>query len=131
MKPRVLVVEDQIAVMEQICDFLEWIGLDVVGKAKNGKEAVDLYERANPDLVTMDLKMPLMDGAEATREIIANDDGARILVFTSLDIDGTTPDENGLLDKALGAGAIGAVSKFSKAGIAKKLEELFPGEVDL
>ncbi|MEU6882117.1 response regulator transcription factor [Streptomyces sp. NPDC046712] len=60
--------------------------LDVVGEAGNGAEAVDLAETLRPDVIVMDLRMPGMDGIEATRRIMA-DQGTRILVLTTFDDD--------------------------------------------
>jgi len=130
MKPRILVVEDQSIVMEQVCDFLEWIGCEVVGKANDGSSAVERYSELLPDLVTMDLIMPSMNGAEATGAILEKHPGAKVLVFTSLDVDGGGI-EDGLVRKALGNGAIGAVCKFSKTGIATEMKRLFGPSLDI
>ena len=57
--------------------------MEVVGEAINGREAVDLAEKLNPDVILMDLVLPEMDGIEAIRTIISKQPGARILVFTT------------------------------------------------
>jgi DNA-binding NarL/FixJ family response regulator len=62
-------------------------GIEVVGEAADGAEAVDLAERLGPDVVLMDVRMPIMDGIEATRRIVANDSGVRVLVLTTFDLD--------------------------------------------
>jgi DNA-binding NarL/FixJ family response regulator len=56
--------------------------IEVIGEAKNGREAVAMAERFNPDVVVMDLDMPEIDGTSATREIIAKGLGTRVLVLT-------------------------------------------------
>ena len=76
----------------------------VVGEAKNGEEAIRLAKRHRPDVVVMDLVMPVKDGVEATREIVADVPSAKILILTTF---ATSAD----LQRALDAGAAGAVSK--------------------
>ncbi len=131
MKPRVMVVEDQEMVMEQICDFLEWIGCEVVERAFNGEEAIEKYDHSGIELVTMDLMMPELDGAEATRRILQNDPEAKIVVFTSIDVDSDSGKENSLVRKALDYGANSAVCKFSKTGISDELAKIFGKRLDL
>jgi two-component system chemotaxis response regulator CheY len=59
-------------------------GFEICGEAVNGIEAVQLYERLKPDLVTMDITMKEKDGLEAAREILAKDPDARIVMVTAL-----------------------------------------------
>jgi NarL family two-component system response regulator LiaR len=81
---RVLIVDDQVIVREGICLLLSQVeGIDVVGEAGDGQQAVALTESLAPDLILMDLVMPRMDGIEATRHITATHKDARILVLTS------------------------------------------------
>ena len=104
---RVLVADDQAAVrggFAALVDAQE--SMAVVGEATNGREAVDLARRANPHVVLMDIRMPLLDGLEATR-LICGDDGlthTRVLVLTTFDLDEYTYD-------ALRAGASGFLLK--------------------
>jgi DNA-binding NarL/FixJ family response regulator len=79
-------------------------GLQVVAEAANGEEAIEAYERLRPDIVLMDLRMPLMDGLAATRAILADDPNARIIVLTTYD-----GDED--IHRALAAGARGYLLK--------------------
>jgi DNA-binding NarL/FixJ family response regulator len=60
--------------------------LEIVGEAGNGADAVELAERLHPDVVLMDVRMPVLDGVEATRRIVAAD-SAKVLVMTTFDLD--------------------------------------------
>jgi DNA-binding NarL/FixJ family response regulator len=79
-------------------------GLQVVAEAANGEEAIEAYARLHPDIVLMDLRMPVMDGLTATRAILADDPNARIVVLTTYD-----GDED--IHRALAAGARGYLLK--------------------
>jgi DNA-binding NarL/FixJ family response regulator len=79
-------------------------GLQVVAEAANGEEAIEAYARLRPDIVLMDLRMPVMDGLTATRAILADDPNARIIVLTTYD-----GDED--IHRALAAGARGYLLK--------------------
>jgi len=78
--------------------------IEVVAEASNGLEAVEKAARLHPTVVLMDIRMPDLDGLEATRRIIASDAGARILILTTFDLDE-------YVYEALGAGASGFVLK--------------------
>lgn len=68
---RVVIAEDEAITMMQLQLLLKQAGLQVVGRAKNGKEAVDIILRERPDVVLMDIRMPLMDGLEAADRILS------------------------------------------------------------
>ena len=109
MTIRVLIAEDQRIVREGIIALLEdEPEIDIVGEATNGQEAVHLVERLRPDVVLMDLQMPVMDGPEATRRIRAQVPEARILVLTTY-----ATDE--FIFKALRSGAQGYLLKDASA----------------
>lgn len=102
---RVLIVDDEPLFLELVEVMLESEGdLELVGKARNGKEAVKLASTLDPDLIVMDISMPVMDGINATREIRARDPGASILILTG----GTSIAE---IDQARKAGAAGYLTK--------------------
>ncbi len=77
---------------------LEQNGYEVVGEAENGADAVEKYAQLRPDVVTMDITMPQMDGISAIREIMKIDPGARIIVVSAM---GQKP----MVIEALNAGA--------------------------
>jgi DNA-binding NarL/FixJ family response regulator len=78
--------------------------LEVVGEAADGEEAISAVARLNPDVVLMDIRMPGLDGLEATRRIVAGTDPPRILVLTTFDLDS-------YVYTALAAGASGFILK--------------------
>jgi DNA-binding NarL/FixJ family response regulator len=87
---RVLVADDQALVRGGFVVLLESDpALEVVGEAANGREAVELARSTHPDVVLMDIRMPEMDGIEATRQITSHPDceGTRVLVLTTFDLD--------------------------------------------
>jgi len=85
---RVLICDDQPLVR---AGFRTILGskrdIEVVGEAENGAEAVALAERRRPDVILMDIRMPVLDGVEATRRLVADGTPARILVLTTFDLD--------------------------------------------
>ena len=83
---------------------LEARGCEVVGTAGDGREAVDVVRRTEPDVVLMDIRMPVMDGIAATRELTEAGSPSRVLVLTTYDLDRYVYD-------ALGAGAAGFLLK--------------------
>ena len=89
MTIRVLLVDDQQLVRTGFRMILaDEEGIEVVGEAANGREAVDTAARLRPELVVMDIRMPVMDGVEATRLISASGpDAPRVLVLTTFDTD--------------------------------------------
>jgi DNA-binding NarL/FixJ family response regulator len=105
MTTRVLVADDQSMVRAGFRMLLsEEPDIDVVAEASNGLEAVEKATRFRPTVVLMDIRMPELDGLEATRRILAADDTTRILILTTFDLDE-------YVYEALRAGASGFVLK--------------------
>lgn len=82
MNIKVMVVDDSRAMRAALCSTLESEGLEIVGQAKNGREAVELARKLQPDVILMDIKMPLMDGFEATRLIKKEFPHIKIIALT-------------------------------------------------
>jgi len=88
-KIRLLIVDDQVLFLESLSTFLRNYAadIDVVGLAKNGSEALEKAAALHPDIVLMDVHMPVMDGVEATGRLIAAHPGIRILILSTYDVD--------------------------------------------
>ena len=85
---RVVVADDQALVRTGFRMILTADGIDVVAEATTGTEAIDAVRRTRPDVVLMDIRMPGLDGLEATRRILASEgDGPRVLMLTTFDLD--------------------------------------------
>ena len=84
MGKRVMIVDDSAFMRKRLRKEVESHGAEVVGEAKNGDEAVQLYQELKPDLVTMDVTMRGKDGLSASKEILALDSNAKIVVVTIL-----------------------------------------------
>ncbi|MEU6997941.1 response regulator transcription factor [Nonomuraea sp. NPDC046570] len=86
--PRVVIVDDQALVRTGFRMILASDGIDVVAEAADGAEAVAAVRRTRPDVVLMDIRMPRMDGLEATRRILTGGaDETRVLILTTYDLD--------------------------------------------
>jgi len=104
---RILIADDHQLVRQGLMALLSVKpGIEVIGQAADGVEAVELARSLEPDIVLLDLLMPNKDGIEATREIKAEDPDARILIITSF-----SEDEN--VYQAIKAGALGYLLKDS------------------
>lgn len=81
---KILLVDDESHVRKYVGLIARTLGSPRVVEASNGREAVETYQRENPDLVLMDVNMPILDGIGALREIMALDPNAVVIMLTSL-----------------------------------------------
>ncbi|MDZ7910593.1 MAG: response regulator transcription factor [Rhodococcus sp. (in: high G+C Gram-positive bacteria)] len=121
---RLLIVDDQRLVragLRMLCESTE--DIDVVGEGANGAEAIRLAAEMSPDVILMDLRMPGLDGIEATRHILASGSAPKVLVLTTFDDDDH-------LYPALAAGAAGFLVKDTEpAALLDAIRRVVDGEL--
>ena len=83
MPLKVIIADDSIITVKKLLVLMEGLGHQVVATASTGREAINAYRQHRPDLMTMDISMPDMDGMEATAQIVAEFPEARIMMVTS------------------------------------------------
>jgi len=114
MPTRVLIADDSEFMRNLLREILEG-EFDIVGEAENGVEAVDMYGEYSPDLVMMDIVMPIRDGIEATAEIMDADPDATIIMCTSVG-------QEAKMKSAIKAGAEGYITKpFQKPNVLEAI----------
>jgi DNA-binding NarL/FixJ family response regulator len=120
---RVIVVDDQDIVRDGLVTVLSLLdGVTVVGSGGDGAQAIDLVAEHRPDVVLMDLRMPVLDGAQATARIVADHPGTAVLVLTTFDDDAS-------IAEALRAGARGYLTKdASRDDLAAALRSVARGQ---
>jgi DNA-binding NarL/FixJ family response regulator len=101
---KILIADDHALFRDSLRSLLEAHGLEVLGEARNGREAVELARKLKPDVVLMDLSMPEMDGLSATRLISADQPEVKVVVLTA-------SDEDAKLFEAIKSGAQGYLLK--------------------
>jgi DNA-binding NarL/FixJ family response regulator len=125
-KIRVLVVDDHTIVRDGICALLALAGdIEVVGEAGNGSEALRMVKELMPDVVLMDMAMPIMGGLEATRRICKEFPGMRVLALTQYD-------DKEYVFPVIEAGASGFISKASASSeLASGIRAVYHGDAYL
>jgi len=114
----ILIVDDAAFMRLTIRKMLEKNGIEVVGEAENGIEAISEYNKLKPDLVTMDITMPEMTGIDALKEIMKQDSKARIIMITAMG-------QEALVKEAVMNGAKGFVVKpFNEEHILQTIRQL-------
>jgi len=114
MAVRVLIVDDALFMRSMIRDIFSREGFEVVGEAENGAEAVRLTRELKPDLITMDIVMPVMDGITALRQIVQADGTANVVMVSALG-------QESLIAEAIEAGARDFIVKPVQAGRVLKV----------
>ena len=121
MPAKVLIADDSEFMRNLLREVLEE-DHEIVGEAENGVEAVDLYGKMEPDLVMMDIVMPIQDGIDATAEIKELDPGATVVMCTSVG-------QEEKMKEAVRAGADGYITKpFQKPSVIQAIEDVVPAE---
>lgn len=117
MGKTVLIVDDAVFMRMKLKDILENNGYDVIGEAGNGQEAIDLFKAEKPDLVTMDITMPEMDGIEALKGIKEVDSDAVVIMCSAMG-------QQAMVMEAIQAGAVDFIVKpFDTDRVLKSLEK--------
>jgi DNA-binding NarL/FixJ family response regulator len=122
----VIIVDDQELIREGLSIILDaQPDLEVVGQAANGQEAITLVNRVQPDVILMDIKMPVLNGIEATRQIKAKHPKAQILILT-------TYSEDELIFEGVRAGALGYLLKdITRGDLAEAVRGAVRGEAQI
>jgi len=117
---RVLIVDDARIIRSMLKTIFTKLNILVVGEAVNGQEAVQIYDELKPDLVTMDITMPGMDGLTAARNILARHPGAKIIMITSLG-------QEIVMREAIRLGALDFIVKpFEESRIISAVQRVLP-----
>jgi len=126
MAIRVMVVDDQELIREGLSIILDaQPDLEVVGQAANGQEAIELVDRGWPDVILMDIKMPVMNGIEATRQIKSQHPKIQVLILT-------TYSEDELIFEGVRAGASGYLLKdITRGDLAEAVRGAAQGEAQI
>jgi len=118
MGAKILIVDDAAFMRMMLTDILVEHGHKIVGEAPDAKEALRLYKKLKPDLVTMDIIMPGINGIEAVKKIIQVDPKAKILMVSAMG-------QQALLKEAIEAGAKGFVVKpFKPEKVIEEVEKI-------
>jgi two-component system chemotaxis response regulator CheY len=116
---KILIVDDAVFMRIKLKDILEKNGYEVAGEAQNGQEAFDQYQETKPDLVTMDITMPEVDGLEALKMIREADPNAKVIMCSAMG-------QQGMVMDAIRAGAIDFIVKpFDTERVIKALDKAF------
>ena len=119
MKLRVLIVDDAIFMRKMISDILVENGMEIAGEADTGAKAIEKYAELRPDLVTMDIIMPEMNGIDAVRKIMESDSQAKVVMCSALG-------QQALVQEAIAAGAKDFLIKpFNAARVVEVIAKMF------
>jgi len=120
----VLLADDHRIIREGLRSCLKHdITIKIIGEARNGREAVKLTKKLSPAVVVMDISMPVLNGLEATQEILSTHPQTKILLLSA-------HSEDGYIEKAILLGAAGYLSKDSSAhDLARAIQEVHQGKI--
>eukprot|EP01029_Cantina_marsupialis_P026767 TRINITY_DN727773_c0_g1_i1.p2 TRINITY_DN727773_c0_g1~~TRINITY_DN727773_c0_g1_i1.p2 ORF type:complete len:138 (+),score=32.18 TRINITY_DN727773_c0_g1_i1:15-428(+) len=117
---KVLIVDDSLIIRKKMTKGLENLGHEVIYAAQNGKESIEAYNAKKPDLVTMDITMPDMDGITAVKHIIKDNPDAKIIMVTS-------HGQEEMVIKSIQAGAVGYMLKpITEDKLVQSIAEVYP-----
>ncbi|MCT4583451.1 MAG: response regulator [Peptostreptococcaceae bacterium] len=117
-KRRIMVVDDALFMQNMLKNILEEMEYDVVGTASNGREAIEKVQTLNPEIITMDITMPDMDGIEALKEIKKINDQVKIIMCSAMG-------QKNFVLEAVQSGAVDFIVKpFERSKIAKALNNV-------
>ncbi len=115
---RLMIVDDSKLIRQRIAREYDADTFELIGTAENGADAIDLFEQSSPDVVTMDLTMPKLDGIDCIEQLISRDPSTKILVISALN-------DTSIGIEALEKGAMGFITKpFSGADLKAALKEI-------
>jgi two-component system chemotaxis response regulator CheY len=121
MGKKIMLVDDTKFMRMMLANILKPKGYEIIAEAGDGLEAVDKYKQLKPDLVTMDIVMPHMDGIEAVKNIVASDSGAKVIMVTAVGQDSK-------VKEAIEAGARGYIVKpFQAPQVIEEVEKILSG----
>jgi two-component system chemotaxis response regulator CheY len=122
IEKRVLIVDDAMIMRRRIAAIAIQCGWSIAGEAGDGEEAVKLYRETKPDLVTLDIVMPRMDGVNALREIRELDPQSKVVMVTAVN-------QKEKLAECIGLGAVDFIVKpFEKENLVQFFEKVLASE---
>ena len=114
----ILIVDDAAFMRSTLKYILKGTEYEVIGEANNGEEGIEEYKKLSPDIVTMDITMPVMDGIEAVKRILAIDETANIIMISAMG-------QQSYILKSINAGAKNFIVKpFDKEKVIEVLENV-------
>jgi two-component system chemotaxis response regulator CheY len=121
MGHKIMLVDDTKFMRMMLANILKPKGYDIVAEAGDGLEAIDKYKEFKPDLVTMDIVMPHMEGIEAVKNIVSSDGGAKIIMVTAVG-------QESKVKEAIEAGAKGYIVKpFQAPQVLEEVQKVLGG----
>lgn len=115
--PKVMIVDDAVFMRTMLKDLLSKAGYEIVGEAENGAKAIDTYKQCKPDIVTMDITMPEVDGIEALKGIKQFDPAAKVIMCSAMG-------QQAMVIDAIQSGAVDFIVKpFKGPDVLEKLDK--------